>query len=51
VAVTVSDPVGALVEVHEAVPDLRATLQSVTEPTVNATVPPGVPEAEVTLAL
>lgn len=42
-AVTVSLPTGALAEVHEPVPSLSVALHNDVVPTVNATVPVGVP--------
>jgi hypothetical protein len=51
VAVTLSLPTGAFVAAHAAEPTLNGTLlQSVTAPTLNVTVPVGVPPAEVTEA-
>ena len=50
-AVTVSAPVGASVALHEPVPDDRVdVVHKVVEPTLNVTVPVGVPRLEVTVA-
>jgi hypothetical protein len=40
----VSVPAGAATEVHEADPDFSEAAHKKTEPTLNATVPVGVPE-------
>jgi len=49
--VTVSVPWGAVEVLHEATPLTRAAVvQSVVDPTVNVTVPVGVPPLEVTEA-
>jgi hypothetical protein len=50
-AVTVSEPVGAFVDEHEALADLRAAVHMVLVPIANITEPAGVPDDEDTVAL
>ena len=45
------EPAGALVEVHEALANLRVAVHKVLVPTMNVTEPVGVPDAEDTVAL
>jgi len=49
--VTESDPVGALAEEHLAAPELKVALHMVRVPILKVTVPEGVPEEDVTVAL
>ena len=50
VAVMVLDPVGALVDEHEAEPALSVPEHKTFEPSLNLTVPMGVPIEDVTVA-
>jgi hypothetical protein len=50
VAVTVSEPTGAFVEEHEAVPEASVALHIVVVPMLKTTEPAGVPPVEVTVA-
>ena len=47
----VSDPAGAVVALHEPMPELRVMVQSVSDPSVTTTDPVGVPAADATVAL
>ena len=50
VAAMVSVPAGAVFAMHDAAPELRVPVQSVTAPVLKVTLPFGVPPLEVTVA-